>query len=323
MYDIQYIWCLKCRNHREDKFLRATNNKHFENGASASNAQKKVTKSRKFVKVLSLAIAVTASAAALIVPTTTLAPGVDAYTDSRIASYSVGDIDKFSAVITNNCVEETTVPVTEPVKAAKDTKAAAANTEKAKTNEKSKTEKTASSVKKTSATEETKPKAAAESTQSSDTVSESNDYDNDYSSNSESYSGGALVTGAVVDPSYTPTHVSLSDYDRAKTERLVMGEGGIMGYEGCALIAQSIRDAMVRSGTSSIDRIISEYQYFGSTDYEPNQDVKDAVSFIFDQDGVAIQHRVLCFYIGSSEWHETQTYLYQIGGVRFFDLVSA
>lgn len=302
--------------------MRATNHKPFENGASASNAQKKVTKSRKFVKVLSLAIAVSASAAALIVPTTTLAPGVDAYSDSRVASYSVGDIDKFSAVITNNCVEETTVPVTEPVKAAKDTKTAE-KTEKKQTTEKAKTEKAKTSAKKTSAAEETKPNAAEETTQSSETNTESYDYNNDYSSNSGTYSGGALVTGASVDPSYAPTHVSLSAYDRAKTERLVMGEGGIMGYEGCALIAQSIRDAMVRSGTTSIDQIISEYQYFGSTDYEPNQDVKDAVSFIFDQDGVAIQHRVLCFYIGTSDWHETQTYLYQIGGVRFFDLVSA
>lgn len=56
-----------------------------------------------------------------------------------------------------------------------------------------------------------------------------------------------------------------------------------MGYTGCALIAQSIRDAMNRSNTTSIDRIISEYQYYGSTAYAPNQDVKDAVSFIFDE----------------------------------------
>ena len=72
-----------------------------------------------------------------------------------------------------------------------------------------------------------------------------------------------------------------------------------MGYTGCALIAQSIRDAMNRSNTTSIDRIISEYQYYGSTAYAPNQDVKDAVSFIFDQNGSAVQHRVLCFYVGA------------------------
>ena len=94
-----------------------------------------------------------------------------------------------------------------------------------------------------------------------------------------------------------------------------MGEGGSMGYTGCALIAQSIRDAMNRSNTTSIDRIISEYQYYGSTDYAPNQDVKDAVSFIFDQNGSAVQHRVLCFYVGSSSWHESQNYITSIGNV--------
>ena len=84
-----------------------------------------------------------------------------------------------------------------------------------------------------------------------------------------------------------------------------------MGYTGCALIAQSIRDAMNRSNTTSIDRIISEYQYYGSTAYAPNQDVKNAVSFIFDQNG---------FYVGSSSWHESQNYITSIGNVRFFDL---
>ena len=95
-----------------------------------------------------------------------------------------------------------------------------------------------------------------------------------------------------------------------------------MGFEGCALIAQSIRDAMNRSGTTSIDEIINDYQYFGSTDIEPNQDVKDAVSFIFDRNGSAVQHRVICFYIGTSAWHETQNFLYESPeGIRFFDLI--
>ena len=295
--------------------MRATNNKHLGNVTTDAKVQNKVSKkSRKGLKALSASAAAAVCALALIVPTTTLAPGVDAYSDSRSASYSVGDIDKFSAVITNNCVEVTTAPVTEPVKEAKKTEAKkTAKSDAAKTEDKTKA-KTA---------EKSESSATEETTTDSDSTTGS-DYDySDSGMTTASYTGGALVTGAAIDPSYTPTHVSLSAYDRAKTERLVMGEGGVMGYEGCALIAQSIRDAMVRSGTSSIDQIISEYQYFGSTAYEPNQDVKDAVSFIFDQDGVAIQHRVMCFYVGTSAWHETQTFLYQIGGVRFFDLTSA
>lgn len=291
--------------------MRATNYKHCSEACADAKVQNKVSKkSRKGLKAISATAAAAVCAIALIVPTTTLAPGVDAYADSRAASYSVGDIDKFSAVITNNCVEETTVPATEPAKEAK--KAEAKKTAKAKS---------AKAADKTKAKSDDSSAATEETTENTDNNNESAYTDSDITP--AGYTGGALVQGAVVDPSYTPTHVSLSAYDRAKTERLVMGEGGIMGYEGCALIAQSIRDAMVRSGTTSIDQIISEYQYFGSTAFEPNQDVKDAVSFIFDQDGVAIQHRVMCFYIGSSAWHETQTFLYQIGGVRFFDLTSA
>lgn len=297
--------------------MRATNFKHFNASGKDAQVSKKVSKTRKGIKALSLAIAITASAAALIVPTTTLAPGVDAYADSRIASYSVGDIDKFSAVITSNCVETTTTPAAETAKVVKQVKKAekAAADKKASEKKAAETKAKAKAKTETNNTEESKP--AAKKTQATQAATEP------AFSNNTASSGDALVYGAATDPGYTPTHVSLSAYDRAKTERLVMGEGGTMGFEGCALIAQSIRDAMVRSGTTSIDQIISEYQYFGSTDFEPNQDVKDAVSYIFDQDGVAIQHRVLCFYIGTSEWHETQTYLYQIGGVRFFDLVSA
>ena len=122
------------------------------------------------------------------------------------------------------------------------------------------------------------------------------------------------------DTSYSPSRVTLSDYDRAKLERLVMGEAGTMGYEGCALVAQSIRDAMNLSGNTSIDYIIDEYKYYAPTNIEPNSDVKAAVSYIFDNNGSAVQHRIICFYTGESKWHETQNFIISCGNVRFFDL---
>ncbi len=122
------------------------------------------------------------------------------------------------------------------------------------------------------------------------------------------------------DISYSPSRVTLSDYDRAKLERLVMGEAGTMGYEGCALVAQSIRDAMNLSGNTSIDYIIDEYKYYAPTNIEPNSDVKAAVSYIFDNNGSAVQHRIICFYTGESKWHETQNFIISCGNVRFFDL---
>lgn len=59
---------------------------------------------------MTFGLAVIAVAAALIVPTTTLAPDVDAHEDSKVASYSIGDISEFYGVITDNCVEVTTAP---------------------------------------------------------------------------------------------------------------------------------------------------------------------------------------------------------------------
>ena len=98
-----------------------------------------------------------------------------------------------------------------------------------------------------------------------------------------------------------------------------MGEAGSMGYAGAALVAQSIRDAMNQLNTASIDTIISEYQYYGSIKIKPNKTVKDAVSYIFDQNGSAVQHRILFFYTGSSSWHETQQFILCYGKVKFFD----
>ena len=329
--------CSVRHNQREDKFLRATNYKHYGSDNTKNKSAKKAPKHRKAVKATSVGFAFVIAAAAFIVPTTTLAPGVEAYADSRIASYAVGDIDKFSAVIADNCVESTTSPVTEA--AVEETTEAKPVEETTQPAEEPKAE--ASEVKKTEEKKAEEPAKKAEE--------ESYDYDEDYddedsyyvsetpakkksassssssssssaSSAAKSYSGSVLVDIANPDYSYSPEFVSLSSYDRDVLERLVMGEAGTMDYEGVALVAQSIRDAMNRSHTSSIDQIISEYQYFGSTAIAPNQKVKDAVSFIFDQNGSAVQHRVLCFYIGYSSWHETQTFLTSVNGVRFFDL---
>lgn len=162
----------------------------------------------------------------------------------------------------------------------------------------------------------TNPAKATESATSSD----NNSNTTSTSDVQTAYSGDALISIANPDSSYNPSSVTLSDYDRAKLERLVMGEAGSMGYEGCALVAQAIRDAMNLSNTSSIDEIISSYGYYGSTSIEPNADVKAAVSYIFDENGSAVQHRALCFYIGSSAWHETQNFVVELDGVRFFDM---
>lgn len=277
-------------NHREDKFLR-TNNKHLYNGKEQVTARK----TSKALKPISFISAIILASACLLIPTTTLAPSVDAYADSRAAAYSVGGIDTFSQSIAENCAE--TVPTEAADKKAQETTAATKPTEKATQPS------TAPQEEKKAETKATEPvEEKEEETQPAENV--------------QTY----LISIDNPDLSYSPSKVELSEYDRAKLERLVMGEAGSMGYEGCALVAQAIRDAMNLSGNTSIDYIIDEYKYYAPTNIEPNSDVKAAVSYIFDNNGSAVQHRLICFYTGESNWHETQNYIISCGNVRFFDL---
>lgn len=314
-----------CENHREDKFLRATKLRYCTGEEKAKNKQTNTPKKRKKMKALSVSVAIAIAVAILIVPTTTLAPDADAFEDSKAASLSVGDINDFAVLITDNCFVAETTPVIQET-----TSEAVKTTSKQTT----KPEETTKSEEKTTQAEKTEPEKATqakaevsqtEAVEVSETeyeyVAETTESSKAESvETTEAYQSGYLMSISKPDKSYSPKAVSLSSYDRAKLERLVMGEAGSMGYTGCALVAQAVRDAMNRSNTTSIDRIISEYQYYAPTNKEPNADVKNAVSFIFDQNGSAVQHRVLCFYTGTSGWHETQNFVTSYANVRFFDL---
>ncbi len=286
--------------------------------AKHSEFSAKPKHSRKVIKAFSFAATAALVTAVLLIPTTTLAPGADAFEDSRALSYNIGNIDDFSAVITENCVPVTTAPQTEKPTVAEKTEAKAAETKKSEKTTVTTTEIKEEKETKSDNTEIEQTEPVEEYTESEETYF----YDSYEVTENSSVSlyGNYLINIDNPDSSYAPSPVVLSDYDRAKLERLVMGEAGSMGYNGCALVAQAIRDAMNRSNTTSIDAIISEYQYYAPTNKEPNKEAKDAVSYIFDQNGSAVQHRVLCFYTGSSAWHETQEFIVSCGSVRFFDL---
>lgn len=288
------------------------------------------SKSNKAIKLFSFTVALTLAATALIVPTTTLAPNVDAFGDSKTAAYSIGDVDAFSSLIKENCISVTKTNDCGNKKTDKETKTTEKSNTKKSEKAKSESEKDKKAKKPSKVKNKTTDKSDSKKTEITDSTKQNKVEATKPAENStnsevenEISTPDYLLEISNPDLSYSPSLVSLSAYDRAKLERLVMGEAGTMGYAGCALVAQSIRDAMNRSGTSSIDTIISEYKYYGSTAIEPNQDVKDAVSFIFDQNGSAVQHRILCFYIGTSKWHETQKFIISCGSVRFFDLTVA
>lgn len=131
----------------------------------------------------------------------------------------------------------------------------------------------------------------------------------------------ALAEISNPDENYFGHVIILEDSDRDLLEHLVMGEAGNQGMIGAALVAQAIRDTMVYKGFDTVAEVRKALKYSGSISKEPNQDVKDAVAFIFDQGGYAVRHKVLYFYapkIVNSTWHESQTFIIEYGGHRFF-----
>jgi hypothetical protein len=101
-----------------------------------------------------------------------------------------------------------------------------------------------------------------------------------------------------------------------------MGEAGGEGFEGCCLLAQCVRDAMVYRGYDTIEEVISGMSYYGYK-YDTNKDVEDAINYIFENGNSAVQHRILVMYASDlceGEWHETQNFVYQHNAVRFFDM---
>ncbi len=135
-------------------------------------------------------------------------------------------------------------------------------------------------------------------------------------------SGNYLLNIANPDPNYISYSVELTDYDRDVLEHLVMGEAGGEGYIGACLVAQAIRDTLVRDGYKSVEHLRNSMGYYGSLYNTPNQNVLDAVEFIFDEGGAAVQHHIVYFYapaICTSGFHESQEFVVEYNSHRFFD----
>lgn len=125
------------------------------------------------------------------------------------------------------------------------------------------------------------------------------------------------------DPNYVGRTITLTDYDRDLAERIVMGEAGSIGFTGMALVAQCIRDTYIKGHYTNIADVLYENGYYGSMSITPSQTCKDVISYIFDQGGSAVQHRIQVFYATNycySSWHETQNYVCSYDCVRFFDM---
>lgn len=121
-------------------------------------------------------------------------------------------------------------------------------------------------------------------------------------------------------PSEAPAaRYPLSSAERDTVERVVMAEAGGECYEGQMLVAQCILNAAEKTGTEPSAAVVT-YQYTEARP-EPTQSVKDAVKAVFD-DGQTITDELVMFFYNparvTSTWHESQIFVTEVGGHRFF-----
>lgn len=120
-------------------------------------------------------------------------------------------------------------------------------------------------------------------------------------------------------PVKVETAFYLTDAEREIVEKVVMGESGGEPYEGQVLVAQCLLNASLRDGIQPSEVRIN-YQYAGWND-NPSESVKRAVSAVFDEGYKLTDEFILYFYAPrwcNSYWHETQRFILEVGGHRFF-----
>lgn len=112
---------------------------------------------------------------------------------------------------------------------------------------------------------------------------------------------------------------NLTDYERWVVECMVMGESGGEPYEGQVLIAQCILNACLKDNIQPSE-VKTAYKYSGWKE-NPTKSVKKAVSAVFDLGEKIVDEPILYFYaplLCQSKWHETQIFVVEFGGHRFF-----
>lgn len=131
--------------------------------------------------------------------------------------------------------------------------------------------------------------------------------------------GGRENTTEIPEPTEAPVRFYLSASERDTVERVVMAESGGESFEGQMLVAQCILNAAEKEGVQPSEAVVI-YSYTSNRP-DPTQSVKDAVAAVLDRGEVAIDAPVMYFYnpaLVTSDWHESQIFVAEVGGHRFF-----
>lgn len=179
-------------------------------------------------------------------------------------------------------------------------------------------------TKATKATEETAETETVEKTEPTTSPYATAVAQGEKASYQKQWDAGYLLALDYPDTGYSCPHVELSEENRELIEKVCYGEFRNGGFTGAALIAQSIKNAMVYYGTDNVKSIIGKLKYSGSHNSDATRAAKEAVIYVFDMDLNAVQHRILYKYAPGtpgtpSAFHESKEYVCTYRGVRFFD----
>ena len=111
----------------------------------------------------------------------------------------------------------------------------------------------------------------------------------------------------------------LSDYERQVVEYIVTGESIGEPYEGQVAVAQCILNAALKDGIQPSE-VRTKYKYSG-WNTNPTDSVKQAVSAVFDDGYTVTDEKIMYFYApkySKGRFHNTQKFIMEIGGHRFF-----
>lgn len=123
-------------------------------------------------------------------------------------------------------------------------------------------------------------------------------------------------------PAAEPTpapRFELSAAERDVVERVVMAEAGGESFEGQMLVAQCILNACEKTGTQPSEVVVT-FKYAPARP-DPTDSVREAVTAVFDAGEFITDEPVMFFYNPAkvtSTWHESQTFVIEVGGHRFF-----
>lgn len=117
----------------------------------------------------------------------------------------------------------------------------------------------------------------------------------------------------------TPRY-TLTDSERDIVERVVMAEAAGEGFDGQRLVAQCILNTAEAMDLRPDAVVLAPNQY-ASPAAEASQEVKDAVSAVFDDGDMVTGEPIRWFYndkLVYSEWHEGKRFVMYFGNHKFF-----